>query len=494
MAELHIDVDGKLHITPKALNGVQIAVLGIPGSGKSNTIAVLIEENLPYNTGISILDVHDEYWGLKEKFPFLRVGKNQPFRADAERKSPPVDLELSTSNAAAFAEHVFMKRIPTIVNLRWMSKEQRQEVVLNYTQRLYELNMSYGRPYWVVLEEAHTFIPEGRKTPELEKLVEFAAEGRKLGFTIVLGSQRTAKVDKDVLAMCGYFFLHRVSVPQDVQSYRGLVPAAINKETDFISMLPGQAVVKWSKDGLPQFNIVQIRPQTTFHVGATPDAEELPLPALQTIDMSTLGDLGLKPSAKPQPVTAELSDLSKQLTAAKTKLKYMQRIHLATLTGFLVSRQLVKEKPGAPYLPVIPSPPPALPPLPSYKERTHFNGKPINWEVMTDASVKKQERSFNALLKDVVNGCKYPFHITILKYLVEREDLEMTVPEIARFAGLAEATVRDHPPLYLCVTLALLRRTRIGGVFRYRSSARETLAERFPDLPTDDLIQKLLEV
>lgn len=486
MAELQLDVDGKLHVTPKDLTGVLIAVLGIPGSGKSNTIGVLPEEHLPYNTSVTIFDMHDEYWGLKQKFPFLRVGKNQPFRAGAERKSPPVDLELNASNAASFAEQVFIKRIPVIINLRWMSKDERQELVLNYLTRLYELNMSYARPYWVVLEEAHTFIPEGRKTSEQEKIIEIVSEGRKLGFTVVLGSQRSAKIDKDVLSSANFFFLHRVSIELDVRSYRGFLPAAINKQQDlFITMRPGQAVVKSQNQGLPQYDIVQIRQQTTFHVGATPDAEELPLPALQTIDMDLLGDLGLKPSSKPQPVAAAPEPVNRKL--ADIEAKYQRTNRLQTLTiALLASRR--QPQPATPELP-------ALPPMVPYKERTHFNGKPIDWDVMTKGGLSKQERAFNALLRDVVNGCKYPFHLTILKYLVEREDAVMAVKDIARFAGLSESTVRDHPPLYLCQSpLTLLQRGRMDGSFHYWSIARETLHERFPDLQTDELIQKLLEV
>lgn len=494
MAELHIDTENKLRITPKDLTGVLIAVLGIPGSGKSNSIGVLIEENVPYNTGITIFDMHDEYWGLKQKFPFLRVGKNQPFRKGAEHKSPPVDLELTASNAANFAEHVFLKRIPVIINLRWMSKDERQELVLNYLQRLYELNMSYARPYWVVLEEAHTFIPEGRKTPELEKIIEMVSEGRKLGFTFALGSQRTAKIDKDVLSSANVLILHRVSIELDVRSYRGLLPAEINKQKDlFITMRPGQAVVKWQNQGLPRYDIVQIRQQTTFHVGATPDADDVPMPKLQTIDMSTLGILDIK-AAKSQPAAAALAkqpNINSMVThAAEIEAKYKRINTLQTLTiALLASRRMpafITVPPGT-----------ALPELPPYEpqKRTQISVAPLNHTLMTNGGLSKQERAFNALLRDVVNGCKNPFHVTILRYLTEREGSWMAVSQIARFVGLSESTIRKHPPLYLCQSpLILLQRTRSGGDYCYKSIARETLAERFPDLPTDELVQRLLEV
>lgn len=484
MADLQLDTAGILRVTSQALIGVRIGVFGSSGSGKSNTVARIVEQVAPHMYGGTFFDFHDEAYGLQAKLPMLRVGKNPPYRKDARKRSPEVQLELTPATAADFAEQVYLRSTAVIVNLAYMEKDERQEVVLRYCQRLWDLAKAYAKPYWVVLEEAHNFIPQRTTTPELDTMKTFAAEGRKFGITPILASQRTAKVNKDILSECDYLFLHRVNIELDRQSYRGLLPTEINKQKDlFITMQAGEAVVKWWENGNARFDHVQICKRDTVHVGATPDGHNEPLPTLQTIDMDTLG---IK-TTKPQPaVTAPATNAK----LADIEAKYKRVNTAQTLTIALMASRLFRPPPGVITVPadrVLPEIPTHIPRL---EPASHARITPL----MTKDGITKQERAFNALLRDVVNGCKYPFHLAILKYLVEREDVEMTVPEIARFVGLAVQTVQDHPPLYLCTSLMLLKRTRIDGVFHYRSAARETLAERFPDLPTDDLIQKLLEV
>lgn len=487
MAELHIDVERVLRIQSKDVIGVRVGVFGSSGSGKSNTVARLVEQMSPHMSGGTFFDFHDEAHGLMAKIPMLRVGKNAPFRKDAKKRSPTVQLALNPMNAADFAEQAYMKNIAVIVNVAYMQEDERQEVVLNYCQRIWDLAMAYAKPYWVVLEEAHNFIPQRTVTAELDTMRRFAAEGRKFGITPILASQRTSKVNKDILSECDLLFLHRINIELDQKSYRGLLPAEINKQRDlFIKMQAGEAVVKWWENGNARFDHVQICRRDTVHIGATPGEEtNEPMPALQTVDMNLLGSFGAK-AAKVEPVAAApapadvtgLSATAARLAEIEAQYKRTNVIQTLTIALLAARRQPVPVQPDE----VIKAPTPFHAPV---------NGSS---HLMTADGIKAMERRFNALLRDVVKGCKYPFHITILKYLVEREDVEMSVPEIARFVGLAESTVRDHPPLYLCTSLALLHRSRIGGVFRYRSCARETFAERFPDLPTDALIAKLLEV
>lgn len=489
MAELFLDTERALHIDSKALIGVRIGVFGSSGSGKSNTVARLIEQIAPFMQGGTFFDFHDEAHGLMAKIPMLRVGKNPPTRKGAKQRSPMVQMVLNPDNAADFAEQAYMKRLAVIVNVAYMDEEERQQVVLNYCQRIWDLAMAYANPYWVVLEEAHNFIPQRTVTEELDLMRRFAAEGRKFGITPILASQRTSKVNKDILSECDYLFLHRINIEHDQKAYRGLLPTHINRERDrFITMEAGEAVVKWWDNGNARFDQVRVCRRDTVHIGATPgrDDGDEPLPTLQTVDMATLGDMGIKPAAKPQPVADETG----KPVSVSTMLHRLADIeaqyqHVNALQTLMIIRLASRRQPAvtvATPVPIIEAPAP-------------FKAKPSdNGHLMTEGGIAKQERAFNGLLRDVVRGCKYPFHITILKYLVEREDITMCINDIARFVGLSEQTVRDHPPLYLCTTLALLSRTKVGGVFYYRSSARETLTERFPDLNTDDLISKLLEV
>ncbi len=93
MAVLNISNSNNLQIETQTLVGRSVAVLGITGSGKTNTAAVLIEELLSNGFPLTIVDIEGEYWGLKANFEILVAGR-----------SPYADLELSIENAEQLAD------------------------------------------------------------------------------------------------------------------------------------------------------------------------------------------------------------------------------------------------------------------------------------------------------------------------------------------------------------------------------------------------------
>jgi DNA helicase HerA-like ATPase len=74
MSVLSIDSLNGFELQTQTLVGRSIAVLGITGSGKTNTAAVLIEELLSNDLPLTIVDIEGEYWGLKERFEILVAG------------------------------------------------------------------------------------------------------------------------------------------------------------------------------------------------------------------------------------------------------------------------------------------------------------------------------------------------------------------------------------------------------------------------------------
>jgi len=68
MPTLNLDTNNILNLQTQDLIGRCVAVLGISGSGKTNTAAVLVEELLSSGVPMTIVDIEGEYWGLKEKY------------------------------------------------------------------------------------------------------------------------------------------------------------------------------------------------------------------------------------------------------------------------------------------------------------------------------------------------------------------------------------------------------------------------------------------
>lgn len=338
---LNIDTNGLIKLELGSLIGQRVACLGSSGSGKSNTVAVLVEE-IASQIPVTIFDVHDEYWGLCERYPFIRAGIG-----------PNVDVQAKPEQAAELAQYSFEQRISVLVNMLYMDEADRLDFVHTYCQMLWRLNLEAKKPYVVVLEEAHNFIPQGgAKTPALKQLRQFAAEGRKFGFTIIMASQRSSKLNKDLLAECELAFLHRVNILNDAQAYQGMLPYSLtDTKAKVYSLRTGEVITKWREDGQVHFDQVQIRRRYTLHVANTPGSTPQSLPTLQRVDSTIIADLKKalpsKTPAAPQAAvvatvaTTEVQALRKQNADLQAALNRMNRTALIGFYGLAAYKHMM---------------------------------------------------------------------------------------------------------------------------------------------------------
>jgi len=95
-------------------------------------------------------------------------------------------------------------------------------------------------PVFVVIEEAHNFIPsrgEGQaETPSVEVIRKVITEGRKFGVGLLLVSQRPSRLDETTLSQCNTFLVFRLVNPRD-QSFVEKVMENLSKADS--RMLPG---------------------------------------------------------------------------------------------------------------------------------------------------------------------------------------------------------------------------------------------------------------
>ncbi|AWR97462.1 DUF87 domain-containing protein [Acidianus sulfidivorans JP7] len=189
-----------------------IAILGIRGSGKSNTAKVLAEELSKEGYPLVIIDPDGEYY-LQNEIRIDKFDINEEFvvkKVLEEGKS--VIIDMNEWNDEAF------KFLFKFLDIFWnMSKIYRKNVFL-------------------LVEEAHEFIPQGEKTKISEEITRIALRGRKRGIGMIMVSQRSAKVNKDVLTQSEIYFLHKVVHPIDLKVYREILPWK-NKEIEIVKTL-----------------------------------------------------------------------------------------------------------------------------------------------------------------------------------------------------------------------------------------------------------------
>ena len=79
------------------------------------------------------------------------------------------------------------------------------------------------RPVFIVLEEAHNFVPGGRAEGgghAARWLKRIASEGRKFGLFLVLVTQRPNRIHQDTLSQCGSQIIMRLTNPEDQSAIR----------------------------------------------------------------------------------------------------------------------------------------------------------------------------------------------------------------------------------------------------------------------------------
>ena len=259
---LAIDREGKLKFSPHDIVGKSIAILGIRGSGKTNTAAVLAEEILKSNLPVLIIDPDSEYWSLREKFDVLIVGKSQHS-----------DIILNNlSKLDIIGEYSLKNNVSVILDISEYKISETVEGLYRLFESVWSVSFKIRKPYFIILEEAHEFIPQFRSTDLKDVLSRIALRGRKRGLSIILVSQRSAKVDKDVLTQSEILFLHKVTHPADIKVYSEILPLRYNDVLSLVSKLTtGECIVYYN--GI--MRTVKIRLRETFHPGFTPPPSAL---------------------------------------------------------------------------------------------------------------------------------------------------------------------------------------------------------------------------
>lgn len=316
---------------PIEVAGQAVALVGIRGSGKTNTAGVIAEELLARGQQVVVIDPTDAWWGLRSDFPVFIFG------------GPHGDLALGESDGKTLAEFVVQERVPIILSLRHLRKGAQRRLVTEFCEELYHLKgkPEYRTPLTVFIDEAPQFVPQ-RVLGEMARLVGAVQDmillGRNVGFGVVLISQRFATLNADVRTQADTIIVHRLPSPLDRKALNEWIEenATIDERKDVLSSL---ATLKTGEAWLwaPYFELferAQIRPRKTFDSSAAPVRGKDPIvPSdLKKIDLEKLK--GKFAATIEKAKADDPRELRKQLAEA---IKMLAR--QATTIGELQARQ-----------------------------------------------------------------------------------------------------------------------------------------------------------
>lgn len=127
---------------------------------------------------------------------------------------------------------------------------------------------------WIMVDEAHEFLPDKGRTTATDALITILREGREPGISLVLASQQPGKIHSDVITQADTVISHRLTAKMDVESLGKLMQSYMRKGLDQeINELPrvnGAAIV--FDDMNEKIYPIKVRPRFTWHGGAAPTA------------------------------------------------------------------------------------------------------------------------------------------------------------------------------------------------------------------------------
>ncbi|MEM4781619.1 MAG: DUF87 domain-containing protein [Halalkalicoccus sp.] len=254
-------------------------ITGKSGSGKSNTASVVVEELLEAGYPVLIVDTDGEYYGLKEEYELLHAG------ADEE-----CDIQVGPEHAEKVAELALEGNVPTILDVSGYLDENAADELLRETARhLFAKEKKLKKPFLLVVEEVHEYIPEGGGMDETGRmLIKVGKRGRKHGLGIVGISQRPADVKKDFITQANWLVWHRLTWDNDTKVVGRIVGSEYGERVADLDAGEAFLQTDWTDGDVRR---VQFKRKRTFDAGATPGLEDFERPELKSVSDGLVGDL-----------------------------------------------------------------------------------------------------------------------------------------------------------------------------------------------------------
>lgn len=210
---------------------------------------------------VSVLLLRDIDQNLRSLLVGILVKKIMQLRSTSDRYERLTSVQLSIYNS--FKE---------------TNERKANEAYEKYTQYTNEINKGLPRG-WIIIDEAHNYMPAKGIVPSSEPLKKYVNEGRNLGLSIVVATQNPSALDPAIRRNADVLIIHSISMRDDIATAEGMVNTWVPDSFTFgrekilsrvfeqlVRSLPlGYAIV--SNDRMNRVFVAKIRPRLTVHGG-----------------------------------------------------------------------------------------------------------------------------------------------------------------------------------------------------------------------------------
>lgn len=125
---------------------------------------------------------------------------------------------------------------------------------------------------WVMLDEAHEFLPVIGKTPATDALITLLREGRQPGIALLLATQQPGKIHTDAMTQADIVLAHRLTAKVDTDAFGSIIQSYLRTGLDLelanLPKVPGACIVV--DDVNERMYPIRVRPRFSWHGGSAP--------------------------------------------------------------------------------------------------------------------------------------------------------------------------------------------------------------------------------
>ncbi|MCK5177079.1 MAG: ATP-binding protein [Candidatus Aenigmarchaeota archaeon] len=127
---------------------------------------------------------------------------------------------------------------------------------------------------WMLVDEAHQFLPRKGMTPASLPLLQWVKIGREPGVSLLLATQMPNKLHEEAVSQCDVLISHRLTSKKDILALSEIMQSYLRKGIgDFFDDLPrlkGAAIIL--DDNSEHIYSMRMRPRMSWHAGGSPIA------------------------------------------------------------------------------------------------------------------------------------------------------------------------------------------------------------------------------
>jgi len=127
---------------------------------------------------------------------------------------------------------------------------------------------------WLIVDEAHEFLPNEGETAATNALITILREGRQPGISLVLASQQPGKIHTDVMTQADIVISHRITAEVDVKALGMLMQSymreGLDKQLNYLPRVNGAGII--FDDVNERLYPMKVKPRHSWHGGEAPIA------------------------------------------------------------------------------------------------------------------------------------------------------------------------------------------------------------------------------